>query len=403
MTSTYTIAQLKSDWEALLHGTSLSDIQNPNDIINRAARDCLADCDFMETKRVSQFAPGIFDKDTGVYNYLIPADLKLNKVIDIRPQVNRFIGNNPIQHASKEFDLYKAVSSISIDMDTGLKFIRISVAGLPPAVFNDFEAVTGSNGTNAADGVIATSLNADTLYKVSGSASLSFTLSGAGTGTITNSTLSSTDLLSTKWSGVASVFLWVYIPANPSSLTSVALKWGSSASAYWSASATSNFWSQAFVTGWNLLEFTWPVTSTGSPDASKLTYMQASFTWTGSAQTNFRVDRMFFALPTIYEMVYYSKYIFQNASGSWIETTSNDTDLVNLDTDSYNILLYKCAELAGLQVQQAIPMRGKMINFDFSTYGSMYDAAVARYKSNYRSEVLKVTGTYYRNRYQRNR
>lgn len=403
MASTYTILQLKNDLEAILHGTTLNDIQNPTDIINRAARDVLADLDPMETRRISTFAPGLYDTDSGVYNYLIPADLKLNKVIDIRPQVNRFAGNNPIQHSAKEFDLYKAISSISIDNDTGLKFIRISVATFPPFIFNDFENTTGSNGTNVADGAIITNLAQDRLFKIHGSASLSFNISGTGTGTITNSTLASTDLSTNNWVGVASAFIWIFIPAGPTNLTSVSLKWGSDASNFWSQTATTNYWSQTFVTGWNLLNFPWPTAKTGNPDASKLTYMQASLVWAGGAQNTFRIDKMFFALPTIYEMVYYSKFIFQNSAGSWQENTSADTDLVNLDTDSYNILLYKCAELAGLQLQQAIPLRGKLLNFDFETYGGLYDAAVKRYRENYKNESLKVIGNYYRNRYTRNR
>lgn len=167
---TYTIAQLKSDWEAALHGTSLDDVPNPNDLISRAARQVLNDIDLMETKRVAQLTNPIFDK---VYNVLVPSDLKLNKVIDIRPQVNRNGSDNFVQHGSKEFDLFKAVSSIAIDTDTGLKFMRISADLLPGILLNDFGAVTGGNGAWAGTGV-ATNLATDQIYHIDTGASMSF-------------------------------------------------------------------------------------------------------------------------------------------------------------------------------------------------------------------------------------
>lgn len=90
------------------------------------------------------------------------------------------------------------------------------------------------------------------------------------------------------------------------------------------------------------------------------------------------------------EVVYYSKYLFQSSGGTWQETVSDDSDIVNLDTDSYNILLDKCAELCARQIA------GSDSNFDYQTYTADYREGVKKYQFQNKSEINKPKNVYYR-------
>ena len=82
----YSVQTAKNDLAGVLHGTQLSQIQNLDGVFNRAARQLLLDLDPQETKRVVEFTNPIFNT---VFDYPIAADVKGNKIIDIRPQVRR--------------------------------------------------------------------------------------------------------------------------------------------------------------------------------------------------------------------------------------------------------------------------------------------------------------------------
>ena len=81
-----TVASLKSDLIRKLHGTSLSKIQSPNDVIAEAARNVITRIDPQETIRVATIENALFDD---VFSYTAPSDIKGDKVIDLQPQVKR--------------------------------------------------------------------------------------------------------------------------------------------------------------------------------------------------------------------------------------------------------------------------------------------------------------------------
>jgi hypothetical protein len=90
------------------------------------------------------------------------------------------------------------------------------------------------------------------------------------------------------------------------------------------------------------------------------------------------------------EVFYYSQYLFQSSGGTWQETVLDDTDIVNLDTDSYDILLMKCAELATRQIA------GPDSNFDFQTYQADYEKGIKKFQFANKSQVNKPKNFYYR-------
>jgi hypothetical protein len=378
----YLISDAKDDLGAMLHGGSINDIENPYGLFNRAARQLLMDVDLAETKRVEQI--GTIFQD--IYNYTAPVDLKGDKIIDVRPQVNRDVSDNFSSEYTENFDLNKSNNTFSVEYDSGSKIIRLSKSLNTPIVLNGCDSLTG-NGTWSAT-ADCENLVQDKLYYTSGSASLRFDLSGAATtGYLENSTMTSVDLSDEE--DIASLFLDLYLP-DASILTSVALTWGSDSSNYWSVVSTTPYDRSAFQNGWNTIKFDWNgATETGSPVSSAVDYIKVLFTYSGTADTDLRIDNIRCVLGQIYEIVYYSKYLFKSSGGTWKESVSDDSDIVNLDTDSYNLFIDKCMELAAQQLQ------GEDSAYDVQYYRNVYKENAQRYKQMYKSELEKKGATYY--------
>src|ERR1051326_2639403 len=100
----YSVLDLKNDLSGVLHGTTNSQIQNLDGVINRAARQLLLDLDPQETKRTVEFVNPIFNT---VFDYPIAADVKGNKLIDIFPQVQRIPQDIWTQAYNQAFDVAK--------------------------------------------------------------------------------------------------------------------------------------------------------------------------------------------------------------------------------------------------------------------------------------------------------
>ena len=375
----YTITQLKTDLEARLHGTSLNRVQNVDGLINRAAGKVLLDLDIAETKRTATIANTIYDS---VYDYQLPSDLKGNKIINIYPQAGGINAINKVYNA--DFERNKTTNTFAVKYDSGTKTLRYSSSGLTSGTTIDTLDAVGS-WVATAD---ITNLEADSNTYKAGSSSLKFDLSGASTsGYIENSSLS-VDLSSTKDEGA--IFLWVYLPSS-SVITNFGLRWGSSGGAYWSKTETTQTDGTAFVDGWNLIRFDWSSASkTGSPDASSISYSRFTVTYDGTASNDLRIDNLVYRFGELLSIDYYSKFLFKTSAGVWQETVTDDSNIVNMDTDSYNILLDKCAELSSRQIA------GTDSNFDYQTYIADYREGVKRYQFQNKSEVNKPKNIYYR-------
>lgn len=385
----YSIATLKNDVVAQFHGTTSNKIVDFNGLINRAGRQVLSDVDPQETVRISQLTSPIFNS---VWNYACPTDLKGTGIIDIRPQVNRQRTDIVQQVYNQQFDLSKLtdiMSKTTVQWNTQVKSLRINIPGLTaPTQVHTCDSTT-ANGTWAATST-ASNLSVDSVNFVSNSGSLKFDLAITGpTGYLQNSTMTAVDLSSMVSQGY--FFLYTYLP-TASAFTNVNLRIGSSASNYYSMDATVTQDNTAFQNGWNLLSFAWSgATTTGSPSSSALNYIRVTWTYSGAAQTGVRLDQITAALGSIFEIEYYSKDLFRSSSGTFAETVSADTDLVNLDTDTYNLLLWKVDEFVAQQVQ------GLDSTFsDGPFFANLYNETLARYTALNKSQRQKVQGTYYR-------
>lgn len=143
--------------------------------------------------------------------------------------------------------------------------------------------------------------------------------------------------------------------------------------------------------GWNLCRFDWNgATETGSPSAAATDYARVTINYNGTADTDFLVDRIFSSVGRIYEIQYYSKFIFQDGTtNALIENADSDDDIVILDTDGINLLLYRTAYLAAQQIQSSDA------GFDATFFKSEYETLKKMYRGLYKSEVEKPRQAYY--------
>lgn len=387
----YQISDLKSDLVGVLRGTTLNKVVGINDVISRAARHVIADVDMPETKRLAQLTNPIYDE---VYDYVLPVDLKSNKIIDIRPINNRSIMDDfRTQSYSKDFEFLRhwiTGNQFNIRTTNGIKTLRVSSSYLNPrTVINTLDSLS-LNGSWAVGGGFG-NLEVDTLQFMSGSAALR--IDGTGTtGYMETSNMTAVDL--SLYIVESALFMWVYIP-NKTTFTSLNLRWGNSNTAYYNQTVTTGH-SGALVTGWNLLRFDpEQATEIGSVDDTLIDYLRITANYTGD-QTNLRFDSLTSNRGRIYDFEYYSKYLFRSTSDVWQERVLDDTDYVNADTDSYNLLLYKTAELIGLNIEESLAVRGRMVNVGQTTNGSMYDELLKEYKQTHKSEAIVPQQFYYR-------
>lgn len=384
----YSILDLKNDITAELHGTTANQIQNFDGAINRAARQLLLDIDPQETKRVVEFVAPIFNS---VFDYPIASDVKGNKLIDIFPQVQRIPQDIWTQSYNQAFDvakqnIFSMANMFTINFNSSLKTIRINAPFLnPPVIINQIEAIA-TNGTWATGGT-ASNLSANNSNFAQGAGSLQLDVT-TGAAYIENSTMSAVNLSDVE--NQSSLFVWVYVPTG-ATLTSVNLRWGSSATDYYHRTVTQTQQGTSFVNGWNLCQFPWSGSTTvGSPDSSAINYGRVTLNVTGS-MTACLINGMDSILGTILSYEYYSKYLFRNAStGAYQETVLDDSDLINLDTESFNLL----TNLVGYYVTQQ--QQGLDASFyDGAFFKQAYDAGVLRYKALYKSELQKPQSIYY--------
>ena len=389
----YDIQTLKQDITGMLHGTTANQIvgltsDTNYNLINRAARQLLLDLDPQETKRIVEFVGPIFNS---VFDYPSAADVKGNKIIDIFPQVQRIPQDVWLQSYNQAFDVFKQnlfsmQNMFTINFNSSLKTIRINAPWLnPPVILNQAESTT-NNGTWTAGGT-ASSLSTNNTNFAQGAGSLQFNAT-TGAAYVENSTSQAVNLSTVV--NQSYLFVWVYVP-TASLLTSVELRWGSSSSNYYTVTATQTQQGTTFQNGWNLCQFPWTSASTvGSPDSSSITYLRVTLNVTGS-ETACLVNGINSILGTILSYEYYSKYLFRNSTtGTYQETVLDDSDLINLDTESYNLLTYQCAYLA-FQQQQGLDASF----YDGNFAKQAYDAGVLRYKAMYKSELQKPQSTYY--------
>lgn len=339
-----TFTQVKESLTGMLHGSTLNKVRNIEALFERSANTLLSKIDPIDTERTIPLTSTIYDD---VYNYSLPSDFK--KIIDLSPQDNRTRFDTAGRKFAERFDLTKEMTNktLSIEGSEGSKVLRVNWRSRPGKTLNAMNSLT-ANGTWSAVGS-ATSLVADTIFKVSGSASIKFNLVATGDG-MQNTTMTAVNL--TDENGVADIFFWIYFPSAPTSVTAI---WGNNLTTkYWTGVAqTTQADSTAFKIGWNLLKFSWAAaTQTGTVSPSTINSFKITVA-AGTAISSLRVDNIIFSIGRNFDIKYYSKYIIKNSAGTWLSRTSSDDDIVVLDSDAINLFLYECLIAAAHQVEGA--------------------------------------------------
>lgn len=335
MPITVSLANLKSDISGKLRGTSIREVNDFYGTVASAANRMLSRIDTQETIRIQTLASPFFDN---VNDYSLISDVK--RVIDLRPQAGRMSkpGRSIYSETSpRQFLTRLDQNSYSIKWNNMVRSLRAQrLLGGNVATMDTFDSITGWTANVDSSGLYKEALNF-----VEGNASMGFNLSGAtGSANVENSTGAVTDLSANLYQD--SSFLYFYIPVGFSSrFTSFNLRRGSSASAYKEASTTTKVDGTAFTDGWNFLKFDWnSATTTGSPDDTKNTYRRFGIVYSaGAAISSCLIDSWTNSLGELYEMEYFSEFLFRTSAGAWIHTPTTDTDLVNVGTTSYSILI----------------------------------------------------------------
>lgn len=384
----YTVGDLRDGVAGLLTGTNLDKVNNLYGAFERAARKLARKADVPEaTVRHSlNLYDGVFDNPM---NELIFG----GALIDLRPDgVSRNITEDVVKRPVKLFDRTKHYVSgyeVSFEWDKGVPIARIASTRQTPRVIVDLmNATTGWTAGGSASGL---TLDETTYYESVGS--LKFTLTGSSTGTLTKTLSQSLSMASYENVGVA--FLAIRIPdgATASDLTSIALKLGSSDSAYDEVSNTTGFLG-AWQAGKFLLvalDFS-GATSTGTPDWSAINYVQVSLAHTGTL-TNFRLGGLWIALPSPHEMIFQTSAIFLlNSNSTLSKTIGADEDKIILNDDAYNIFEHEAALAVAIQgkSKESIKSMRQIL------YGGEGDEGLyASYKADNPSQELRVVGSYY--------
>ena len=382
----------QADLQALVNGKvhqKFAQCASPQVTMNSAVRTVISDIDLRSTKRSAQLSPNMY---ADMYEYAAPSDLKGEKVIDLRKQVNRDFRERWTLIDDDDFDRIKGTTAYKIalrDENFG-KLLRIDgIEGSDKLTLHSCESLM-ANGTWAAT-ADAENLTLDNDNYITGGGALNFDMAtGAATGYIENSTMTALDL--TDYDEKGSIFVWVYIPdysdAQADTVTNFILRWGNSASAYWHRTVTTNNEGATFHDGWNLLRFDWNgATEVGTVDPATIDYLRLTVTKETdlAADTDWRVDDFTIRMGEIYDVVYYTKYGWQTSALAYLEESTATTDLLVADTDEIEGIALKAAEFASQELKEYDDK--KMFQQEYADWKR-------KYESDNPSEALKKTRSY---------
>lgn len=363
--------------------TSTTSIRN---IINRAVTDVISEIDTRGTKRKAT-AIKIFDS---VYDYTCPTDMKGRKIVDIQAEGERMTNTRLSLVDVSTFDRKKTLYNNLVafaDRDFVRKIRTTINTDDRDAVVSEFSSLTEGSGTWTAFGD-AENVEVNNTRAVSGSSSLEFDIDASGGTTAGVSLTDGPAIDITQYVTDGSLFCWVYI-VDTTDITNYIARIGSSATAYYSMTATLTSEGLAFQNGWNLLRFDFNgKTTVGTPDDENCDYRALYMTKDAGkiSETGYRFDKMTIHSGNYNNVIYYSKYPWQTTAAVWIENSTADTDLLNADTEELSVFVEAC----------------KMELYrDLKDYDQMkiaeqrYEQAKNNYKLNYPSESIKMEQYYY--------
>ena len=287
--------------------------------VNRILEDLqdFADWEFTKRSKTFYFIDGV--SEYSLENYVgatcqdndgATAILDFKNPHDLRPEDGRSLDYKEAKAVRENIRKNKFIKEYGVD--NGLLII-----GYPKQVsaqLHNCDSLT-ANGTWAASGD-ATNLTIDTQTFEEGSGALNFDVSAGTSLILTNSTLTSKDLTSLQ--NKSHIVMKVYLPTI-TNFTSIAVRFGSSSTAYWEKTETVPAGNATLKAGWNTFAFRWAdATETGSPDVTAIDYMRIVLTYSAATtDTDFRIDDIRIGKEVEMTLDYYSLAMVQDASGDY--------------------------------------------------------------------------------------
>ncbi len=378
---TYTRANLYTDI-----ARDAGSAQNIDRIANRAVREVISDLDLRSTKRRVYLSPVL---NQNQFDYQAPTDLKDFALIDIRKLRERIAQFTLVP--SEEFDRQKSrrKNLVCIEDRDFLKKLRISAElDGDQVALHEMDSISGDGTWSVV--LDASNLTLDTDNYIHGAGALNFDLDRAGStttaGVIQISDMEDVDL--TDYEEAGSIFVYVYAP-TVTGLDGFTLRFGNDVSNYFSKQVTVTNENLAFHTGWMLLRFDINgMTETGSVDMAAIDYIRISVDKGNDVlnSTDWRFDYIVARRGIPHEVWYYTKYGWQTTAGVYLENATQASDLLNADTDEYDLFVLKGKEI----LNDDLGFGTKADKF-----AKKYEAKKQTYLNNVPSERMLLSNEYY--------
>ena len=284
---------------------------------------------------------------SGVYEYPLPLDF-----VAIMPPRKPYGNFSPtFSHETPRSlarDLSGRKTAIKHDRETAFLVVQDSEGGAQQ--IHDCGSLT-ENGTWTVSGD-GSALALDEQIFTEGEGSLRFTVTGAGgTTTLVNSTLS-TPIDLTDYLTQGTAFLDLQCPSgNTTALTSVRLRLGSDSTNYYEFTATTRHRGNTILGSWGPISFNMAdKTTTGTPTDTVADYIQVLITHgTSGINGTYRMDNLFLALPTYYQLPYYSKENIKSSANVYQESVTVTSDTILCPVEFNEAYIYKTLELAAVE------------------------------------------------------
>lgn len=385
----FTSQNIKADVARKIHGAVSESFFGS---LNEGARQFLNTVDAYETKRRTTIESALYDQ---VDKYYLPIDLKDQKIIDIRKQIltDRTYRDSFDNVSNRTFDKYNsgangvgAWRTFTIEANDNVKFIRIKDnLQNTTLILNTADSLTNNGSWNVYGSV--SNLRVDNLNYLTGVGSLRFDIGTTTSGALEDADITPVDLTNYLVSGA--LFTWLYLP-NPTSMTNVTLKWGSSAVDYNSFTVTAPHNNTVWMTGWNLLKF--PLDGYqvfGNPNNAAINRLRLEFQTTGGPMPSVRIDNIVARQGIVYGMEYYSEYLFSDPiTGLWKPQSFDLSDNINLSTTSYNLLMLLVSVIEAQEVRNS--------QTDVNQLKADFREQLGNYLASNKSEFIKPTETWYK-------
>lgn len=389
--SLHTVSELKDSVSAILSSVDMGTVDNLNGALERAARVLVQQADIPEASGIQNIT--LYD---GVYDYECDTNIFGTAITDIRPSgVSRPPSDFVYKRMQDDFDRTKGWlpngTMTTFEYQNGVPIIRIQ-SKIPQAKVI-LDAMSDDTGWTAGGSASTVIEDTSTFYHTP--SSLRFTLTSSSSGTQTKTLTNSLGLSSYEDVGVA--FLAIMIPAGATAttLTSISLKIGSSASAYDSVTSTEGFTGAWTAGNWILVPFNMAsATSTGTPDWSAIDYIQVTFSHTGTL-TNFRIGDLFISMPSQNQILYQSAAIFKASGASASTTITSNNDTILLNDPAFTLYEYESA-LSILQQTGGGNGDPTVLNIRGILHGNGNDIGLyARFRGDNPSQELRTAGNWY--------